>query len=180
MRVAPISPFKVGNNGAYLAVRSISAQGSCGVHGYPCKHPGVDVVGRAGAVVRAPEDGMVVFAADGSLSPFVGYGPWLVIVRGFESGKFHLLAHLDPADRQRAPIGLRMSSGQPVGVTSAANHTHWELRKKMVPDFAHGETNFTNNDDPIAWMKGSSLLLPLILAGGGLILLKLWTDRFHR
>ena len=175
-RVPPIAPLVIGNNGAWLAVRSSPAQGSCGVSGYPCKHPGVDVVGRAGTVVRAPEAGMIAFAADGSASPFGGYGPWLVLVRG-DSGKFHLLGHLDPADRNRAPIGLRVAAGQPVGITSAANHTHWEVRTKMVPDFARGDTNFTNNTDPIAWL-GSSLLLPLLVAAGGLILLGLWrTDR---
>lgn len=171
-RVAPIVPFAIGNNGGFLAVRSSSAQGSCGVHGYPCKHPGVDVVGRAGTPVRAPEDGTVVFAADGSQAPYRGYGPWLVLIKG-DSGKYHLLAHLDVNQRSLAPIGLRVSAGQTVGATSAANHTHWEVRTKMVPDFAHGEDNFTNNADPVAWMSGGDAMLLVVAVGAG-VLFWLW------
>jgi murein DD-endopeptidase MepM/ murein hydrolase activator NlpD len=165
MSSTPIIPLVVGNNGAWLAVRSSPAQGSCGVHGYPCRHPGVDVVGPAGTPVKAPEGGLVVAAADGSSSPYAGYGPWLVIIRG-DSGKFHLLGHLDPAYMLQAPIGLRVKEGQVVGRTSSANHTHWEVRKKMVPDFAHGEDNFDNNVDPLAWVGTSSALLPLVFLGG--------------
>jgi murein DD-endopeptidase MepM/ murein hydrolase activator NlpD len=176
MRTSPILPLKVGNNGAYGAVRSSPAQGSCGTKPYPCKHPGLDVVGRAGTTVIAPEDGMVAFAADGTVAPFVGYGPWVVMVRG-ASGKHHLLAHLDLDSRQMAPIGLRVAAGTPIGKTSSANHTHWEVRTKMVPDFAHGEDNFTNNVDPAAWISGGgSLVMPVLLVGGA-VLLYLWSSR---
>lgn len=171
-RVAPIIPLIVGNNGAYEHVRASPAQGSCGTKGYPCKHPGLDIVGRAGTPVRSPEAGVVVNAADGSTSPFKGYGPWLVIIRG-DSGKFHLLAHLDPARRYDAPIGLRVTAGQVIGATSAANHTHWEVRTKMVPDFAHGEDNFTNNTDPKAWLSGGGGI-GVLVAAGGVLLFWLW------
>lgn len=175
MRTAPITPLRVGNNGSYAAVRSSPAQGSCGTKPYPCKHPGLDVVGAVGTTVHAPEDGMIAFAADGSVAPFVGYGPWLVIVRG-ASGKHHLLAHLDPASRAMAPIGLRVAAGTPIGKTSSANHTHWEVRTKMVPDFARGEDNFTNNVDPQAWVSGGDFVMPAILIGGA-VLLYLWSSR---
>lgn len=120
---------------------------------------------------------MIAMAADGSVSPFKGYGPWLVLLHG-DSGKFHLLGHLDPADRQRAPIGLRVAAGTPIGKTSAANHTHWEVRTKMVPDFAHGETNITNNTSPIAWLSsgGIGTLTVLMIAGAGLLW---WLSQRH-
>ncbi len=171
----PIIPLVIGNNGAWMFVRSSSAQGSCGVNGYPCRHPGVDVAGRAGTPVRAPEGGMVYFIADGASAPFVGYGPWLVMIRG-DSGKFHLLAHLDPAKASLARMGARVEEGQIVGVTSSANHTHWEVRK--LPKPAAGQTNFDNNEDPIGWMRGgtaASIVLLAALAGGGL-----WIWREHR
>lgn len=163
MSIAPIMPFIVGNNGAWLAVRSSPAQGSCGVRSYPCKHPGVDVVGRAGTQVMAPEGGLVVQAADGSRAPFSGYGPWLVIIQG-DSGKYHLLAHLDPGYMNLAPIGLRVKEGQVIGRTSGANHTHWEVRKQITPP--SGGDNFTNNEDPIAWMSGGGTLILIALAAG--------------
>ena len=176
-RVAPIIPLVVGNNGGFAAVRYSPSQGSCGTKSYPCRHPGLDVRGIAGTPVRAPEAAVVAFAADGSSAPFSGYGPWLVILKG-DSGKFHLLAHLDPAQRERAPIGLRVSAGDVIGVTSAANHTHWEVRTKMVPAFSIGEDNFTNNTDPGAWLSGGGghMVTALILVGGA-YLAHLWLKR---
>lgn len=163
----PIYPLIVGNNGGFMQIRSSSAQGSCGVHSYPCKHPGVDVNGPRGTIVRAPESGTIVAIADGSSAPFSGYGPWLVIIHGDQSGKFHLLAHLDPASSSMGPMGARVIAGDPIGRVSAANHTHWEMRRRVYP--IKGESNQTNNSDPIAWLQGSSLagmlIVGLALAG---------------
>lgn len=167
MPTLPILPFAIGNNGGFRAVRSSRAQGSCGVHGYPCYHPGVDVVGRAGTAVRAPENGTVFVVADGSAPPFVGYGPYLVMIRG-DSGVFHLLSHLSPANASMAKMGARVAEGQVIGTTSAANHTHWEVRKQPVP--GSGRTNLDNNLDPMAWAseRGTSIVLIAMLAGGSL------------
>ena len=148
---SPIYPLQIGAHGGWLEVRSSPSDGACGVHGYPCKHPGVDVAGSSGTSVAAPESGTVVAAGDGASAPYVGYGPWFLIIQG-DSGKFHMLAHLDPATSSMAPVGQQVTAGDQVGVTSSANHTHWEVRDKMVPDFAAGEDNFTNNSDPIAWL----------------------------
>jgi murein DD-endopeptidase MepM/ murein hydrolase activator NlpD len=162
--ISPITPLVVGNNGAFRAVRSSSAQGSCGVHGYPCLHPGVDVNAPAGTPVKAPEAGVVVAAADGAAAPFRGYGPWLVMILG-ASGKYHLLAHLDPASSAMAPVGSRVTEGQVVGRVSSARHTHWEVRVRPTPPT--GQTNLDNNLDPISWMKGvGSVVLLAVLAGG--------------
>lgn len=125
-----------------------------------------------GTVVKAPESGVVVAAADGSQPPWSGYGPWLAVIKGDASGKHHLLAHLDPAARAMAPIGLRVKAGDPVGKVSNANHTHWELRRLLTP--GSGGTNFTNNVDPVAWLRangGLSLGPGQLLLGGGAALL---------
>lgn len=167
----PIWPLEIGSHGGWLEVRATSADGSCGVHGYPCKHPGVDVAGVAGTQVVAPEDGQVV-SVGGDVAPFVGYGPWWVMIQG-ASGKYHLLAHLEPFTSSMASVGMQVTAGQVVGTTSSANHTHWEVRDKPVPDFANGEDNFSNNSDPIAWltMAGFGGITTILLAGGAAVLL---------
>lgn len=167
MSRAPIVPLIVGNNGSYGFVRSSPAQGSCGTKSYPCRHPGVDVVGKAGTDVHAPEDGTVIAAADGNSAPYGGYGPWLIVMLG-ASGKYHLLGHLDPAYLMMAPVGLKVSEGQVVGKTSSTNHTHWEVRRKPYPNFSAGEDNFTNNEDPQAWLSGGGgLLIAALVIGAG-------------
>lgn len=176
-RQPPIWPLVVGNNGSFMAVRSSPAQGACGVSGYPCKHPGVDVNGAYGTPVVAPEGGTVVQIANGASSPFGGYGPWLIVLKG-DSGKYHLLGHLSPTTSGMAPVGMRVEAGQQVGTTSSANHTHWEVRKKAVPDFAHGESNATNNEDPIAWLSSqvSGVLAMVLLGGAGLLAYLMWRN----
>jgi murein DD-endopeptidase MepM/ murein hydrolase activator NlpD len=133
----------------------------------------VDVAGTAGTSVVAPESGTVVAVGSGAAAPFVGYGPWFIIIQGDDSGKFHLLAHLEPATSSMAPMGAQVVAGDQVGVTSSANHTHWEVRDKPVPDFAAGEDNFTNNNDPLAWLSGASMgtLGTVLLVGGAALFL---------
>jgi murein DD-endopeptidase MepM/ murein hydrolase activator NlpD len=171
----PIYPLIVGNNGAYKAVRSSSAQGSCGVHGYPCQHPGVDVNGAMGTEVHAPESGVIVAVANGAVAPFSGYGPWLVVIRG-DSGKYHLLGHLDPASASWGPVNTRVTAGDVIGRTSNANHTHWEVRTRLTPPA--GQTNFDNNMDPVAWLSLTSVPWGTIaVLGSGLVLLALIARR---
>lgn len=164
MPQSPIYPLIVGNNGAFLAVRSSPAQGACGVSGYPCKHPGTDVNGKRGTRVVAPENGTVVAVANGASPPFSGYGPWLVMIHG-SSGVFHLLSHLDPATSSLSHVGKRVRAGDVVGTVSSANHTHWEVRTKITP--GAGGTNFTNNQDPVAWLlrRQSSALGTILVVG---------------
>jgi murein DD-endopeptidase MepM/ murein hydrolase activator NlpD len=158
----PIVPVKVTPHGAFRYARRSPADGSCGTKPYPCFHPGVDLFGPRGTEVHAPEDGVVVAVANGSSSPWKGYGPWLVIIKG-ASGVYHLLAHLSPERASLALVGARVAAGQLVGVTSSANHVHWEVRLKAIPDFAAGESNATNNLDPFAWLARSG-------GGGGWLL----------
>jgi murein DD-endopeptidase MepM/ murein hydrolase activator NlpD len=169
---APIYPLEVGAHGAWLEVRSSPADGACGVHGYPCKHPGVDVAGVQGTTVVAPESGTIVAVGDGASAPFVGYGPWFAIIQG-DGGKFHFLGHLDPSTAGMGLQGAAVTAGDPVGTTSSANHTHWEVRTRMVPDFANGEDNFSNNSDPLAWLASQDLVVPLLLIGAAALLIYL-------
>lgn len=175
----PIWPLKVGAYGGFMQVRSSPAEGACGIGTYPCKHPGVDVVGDMGARVNAPESGTVVLAADGSSSPVGGYGPWVVIIEG-DSGKYHLLGHLSPLTASMALVGTKVVAGQQVGTVSSAYHTHWEVRSKAIPDFTHGESNATNNSDPIQWLSERNLLGDMgsiLLLGAAATLLYLLWDR---
>lgn len=175
----PIYPLEVGDHGAWLEVRASPADGACGVHGYPCKHPGVDVAGGAGTPVNAPESGTIVMIGDGNSAPFVGYGPWYIVIQG-ESGVFHLLGHLEPASSSMGPMGGVVSAGDQVGTTSSANHTHWEVRSKVSPDFSSGEDNFTNNSDPIAWLADARFPIPIatvLLAASAAVLLYLISKR---
>lgn len=173
----PIYPLRVGNHGGWLEVRSDPSDGSCGVSGYPCKHPGLDVYGPRGTPVVAPENGTIVMVANGASPPFTGYGPWLVILQG-ASGKFHLLSHLDPATSALGPMGARVSAGTKIGTTSSANHTHWEVRTRITPP--SGATNFTNNVDPIGWLRGQSSLFVTLLVAGGAVLAYLIAQRQAR
>lgn len=175
----PIYPLQVGDHGGWLETRATPADGSCGVHGYPCRHPGLDVAGAAGTSVAAPESGVVVAVGNGSTAPFVGYGPWFVIIQGEDSGKFHFLGHLDPVTSSMAPMGAQVVAGDQVGITSSANHTHWEVRDRVSPDFAAGEDNFTNNQDPLAWLSGASMGIfgtAILLGGAALFLWLLFSD----
>ncbi len=166
----PIYPLQIGAHGGWLEVRASPADGACGVHGYPCQHPGIDVAGAAGTPVVAPESGTIVLVGDGNSAPFMGYGPWFAIIAG-EGGKYHFLGHLEPMTAGMGPMGTPVVAGQPIGTTSSANHTHWEVRDRPVPDFASGEDNFSNNTDPIGWLSLAAIGLGTILVVGGAVLL---------
>lgn len=166
----PILPLVVPRTGGFAAARLSPADGSCGVHPYPCYHPGIDAEGAQGTVVNAPEDGSVVLMADGSQPPWVGYGPYLVLILG-KSGYYHLLAHLQPGS-VIPNVGDPVTAGQPVATTSSANHTHWEVRLKVTPDYSINETNLDNNIDPVVdWLPiaqlGVSRTTALLILGGG-------------
>jgi len=106
----PVTPLLIAPSGAYLAVRSSPADGSCGVHPYPCHHPGVDLQAPLGTAVSAPHSGWVLVSQATNDPPFEGYGPAVVLLahddgranpgRGgsgeIYSLRYSLLAHLDP------------------------------------------------------------------------------------
>lgn len=137
-----------------MYTRTGPGEGSCAGRGYPCVHGGLDLAGEAGTPVRAPEDGVSVWWGDGSARPGTGYGPGWRILRG-RSGTYHMLAHLDLPDLRRRmgshPMheytdGVRVREGDVVGVTSAANHVHWETRPRVRG----------RSDNPHVWVKNAT------------------------
>ena len=125
-------PWVVTPHGAYGYERRSAAEGSCGVTGYPCKHPGVDLVGEPGDPVYYPEDGEVVavWAREPGTElpqPWRGYGPGVLVMRG-ASGRYHLLGHLEDDDlRRRWP----RVTGDAAGSTQAQQDSLMSLVRKV-------------------------------------------------
>jgi murein DD-endopeptidase MepM/ murein hydrolase activator NlpD len=163
----PTGPFEVHRTGCYGCVRASSADGACGVHGYPCVHRGMDLFAKTNAVV-APDSGVVVAVSDGSSPPWSGYGPGVVVIRG-DSGKFLLLGHLDYSTID-VTLGERVAEGQFVAqFDDGIGHTHFEVRRELT-----GPSE-TNTLDPSSWVGGGLFKLALIgfvLWGGW----KLWGE----
>jgi len=95
----PLEHFTVRSGGAYDAKRSSPSDGRCGPHPdqpmtfhdaaderawiakrYPCTHKGVDLAAPAGTRVVAPHDGWVLYWGPANDAPFVGYGPWVILI----------------------------------------------------------------------------------------------------
>jgi murein DD-endopeptidase MepM/ murein hydrolase activator NlpD len=127
-----------------------SADGGCGVKGYPCTHWGVDTFTIDGSRdVWAPEAGTVVAVANGSSPPFSGYGPGIVLMLG-ASGVYHLLAHLDYSTID-VREGQQLAEGEPIAMFSEAyGHCHYEIR--LAPT---GPSD-VNTVDPVAWHAGAT------------------------
>lgn len=140
----PTGPYKLGRTGCYGCVRETAADGSCGVHGYPCVHRGLDLFAEAPDVF-APETGIVVTVTDGKSPPFSGYGPGVILILG-ASGYYHLLSHLrfsTIAVKQGMPVfeGQKLAQFDP-----EIRHTHYEVRRQAT---GPSETNTVN---PLKWL----------------------------
>jgi len=108
----PVTPISFVPGGAFDAVRHDPSEGSCGIHPYPCHHPGVDLIAPKGTAVAAPHSGWVLVSQATNDPPFVGYGPAVVLLahddgarqpigttpgdKNVETFRYSLLAHLDP------------------------------------------------------------------------------------
>lgn len=122
----PVTPVVVYPTGAYDAVRSSPRDGGCGIHAYPCRHPGEDLRAPKGTPVAAPHDGWIMVSKATEKAPFSGYGPAVVLIAHDDSTdpwmrrifgaltgrryalRYSLLAHLDPTSltfRQDIPDG---------------------------------------------------------------------------
>lgn len=156
----PTAPFTTRRTGAYGSRRLTSADGSCGVKGYPCVHWGVDTFTDGLRDVWAPEDGRVYAVADGSSPPFVGYGPGVVLLQG-KSGFFHLLSHLERGS-VRVQRGQDLREGELIGrFDSAHGHMHYEVRREPT---GPSEVNTVN---PEEWLRsqGGGIVKVLLVAG---------------
>lgn len=168
----PTDTCKTSPHGGYGYFRADQIDGKSGKAGV--YHWAWDLAGPVGTPVYAPENGFVVDVATGSSSPFTGYNPGVVMIRG-NSGLWHLLGHL-----QYGTIGVRpgqfVTIGQKLGVMGIS-HTHWEVRRSHLPDYgccpnvwqAHGQ----NNLDPKIWLAEVNRPVPtaviaIAVALGGL------------
>lgn len=158
----PTSSFKTGRTGCYRCMRMSSADGGCGTKNYPCVHWGIDLFADDPRVV-APEAGEVLAVADGSLAPYRGYGPGVVLLYG-KSGYYHLLSHLSYSSIV-VKKGEWISEGALIGSFDRAyGHTHYEVRIQPT-----GESS-VNTVDPEAWLLSQSVKLrsvPWALIGVG-------------
>lgn len=158
----PVDIPRVTPHGKWGYVRHDRSEGACGAKGiYPCTHTGLDLAGPEGTEVYAPERSRVVAVGVGFLPPFTGYEPAAILLKGLDTGAFHLFGHLlassipSPTvpgslwDRMTTPLyksadqGRTFAEGDQIGEMSAANHTHWETRV--------GAWGARNN--PALWVK---------------------------
>ena len=96
--------------------------------GMPSQHHGMDIAARIGSPVRAPADGVVVFAGNQD-----GYGKVLIIDHGYETSS--LYGHLSEFE---VDVGQKVTRNMliaRVGNTgrSTAPHLHYEVRMRAVP-----------------------------------------------
>lgn len=155
----PSGPYSTRRTGCYGCKRITSADGGCGVHGYPCTHWGVDLFAVT-PQIWAPELSVVVAVADGSAAPFRGYGPGVILLQG-ASGVYHLFAHMGTI---AVKVGQRLAEGDYLGTFDKAyGHSHWEVRRQKT-----GPSE-TNTIDPNAWFRaqgGSSSVATLFVLAG--------------
>lgn len=146
----PTGPFTLHRTGCYGCYRYSSADGACGVAGYPCRHWGDDLFATTRDVV-APDSGTVVAVSDGNSAPWVGYGPGVVVIKG-DSGKYLLMGHLQFPSIQVA-VGQRVREGDPLAqFDPAIAHTHFEVRHALTGPSA------TNTMAPSSWVHGRLIL----------------------
>lgn len=143
---APVDAPKATPHGAYAYWRAKSQR----------RHAGVDLGGKRGTRVVAPEDMRVLATLEGgklTSAPSVrgvglgGYEPGAILARG-ASGMVHVLGHLEAL---RVGVGDDVPEGAAVGVIGPPRHVHWEVRK---PDKAPWprSTRMADTVDPLAWL----------------------------
>lgn len=144
----PTGPYRASRTGCYGCSRNVPADGSCGIHGYPCIHYGLDLFADSPEVV-APEAGIIFAISDGRAAPFQGYGPGVVLMLGM-SGYFHLLSHLR-AESVVVSRGAFVTEGQRIAqIDPKAAHVHYEVRLRATGD------SRANTIDPLVWIKNQS------------------------
>lgn len=138
------------------------------------RHHGIDLAGKRGTVVVAPER-LLVLATGRGLSTshkvqgvmersghalargvgLAGYGPGAVLALGLDTGMVHVLGHLD--DGALPAVGSTVEEGATVGTVSRVGHVHWEVRK---PD-SHPWPRARRGDDtydPAAYLEAAARL----------------------
>jgi len=118
-------------------------------------HAGVDLGGRDGTPVLAPEGGTVLAVVqERGRAPWRGYAP-CVFLAG-DSGRFHLLAHLSGSPLTLRE-GERVELGQQLGTIGAPeHHTHWEVR---TVERRRREPAIDVSLSPAHWLEGEDVSL---------------------
>lgn len=158
-------------------------------------HYGVDLAGKLGDPVRAPEAMTVVDVRSVASpevpdntnvlpAPWTGYGPGIVVGKG-ASGSFHLLAHLRATSVVR---GQAVPEGGLLGVMAShvgasGSHTHWEVRDVAVDQGP--ATRDQHTMDPHVWLDahggGDPVPAPSSTRNQlGIFLVLLWLVRRRR
>jgi hypothetical protein len=125
--VYPVAKFTIPRTGHFGSVRRSPRDGGCGLHGYPCKHPGTDLAAPVNTPVVAPHDGWILAAVmapkDAKLpAPFEGYEPGVV-----------LIAHDDVTDPWWKKFQGNLLKGQLF--TPAAQSARYSLLGHVVTPF---------------------------------------------
>jgi hypothetical protein len=174
MRAPLDGTIRVTPHGAFGYLRDDPSSGLCSDGHYPCVHKGVDLAGAEGTIVKAPERGLVFLAANrNDLKPFSRYGPAFVYMKGYETGLWHLLAHLKAGSIRTAGGGYPdergegghqtilvlgspypVAEGQYLGVISDRNHLHWEINTAN-----RAELDASVNDPEHWWKRTSAFSL---------------------
>ncbi len=158
----PTGPFELHRTGCYGCVRLTSADGACGISGYPCKHYGDDLFAKTRDVF-APATGTVVAVSDGTVAPWVGYGPGVVVIKDPASGKYLLMGHLTFSSIE-VEVGQLVVEGQHIALFDPGiGHTHFEVRHQLTGPSA------TNTMNPADWVGGrwKTILMLIALGYGG-------------
>lgn len=151
----PVDNVRITPNGDYGKLRT--SRKFCGGKP-PCRHWGIDIAGKRGTNVYAPETGFLAYVVDGdAVKPFSRLGPSAVVLYGASSGLFHVLGHLEtptafvaaqrngralayPTPATKGPSGLPMVpvlEGTLVGTTSDRDHVHWAMRRDARDPSTH-------------------------------------------
>jgi murein DD-endopeptidase MepM/ murein hydrolase activator NlpD len=122
-------------------------------------HAGVDIGGRDGTAVLAPEAGQVLDVGRlPARPPWTGYAPAVVMLG--RSGRWHLLAHLSGGTGPLVVPGQAVELGQTLGYIGRERHVHWEVRTRPHARRAVGEDTYSITIDPGAWLEGADVPFP--------------------
>lgn len=138
------------------------------------RHHGIDLAGRRGTVVVAPErieviatgrglstSRKVTGAVERSAHPLAagvgltGYGPGAILAVGLNTGMVHVFGHLD--DAALPAVGATLDEGAPLGTISRVGHVHWEVRKPDAYPWPRA-TRGADTADPEVWLAAARAL----------------------
>lgn len=158
----PVDSVQVTPHGAYAYQRTRR------------RHHGVDLAGKRGTLVRAPERLRVLIVARNNSTSHAragtiersadklargvrldGYGPAAVLALGLDTGVVHVLGHLEPS--ALPSVDAVLEDGAPVGTISKVGHVHWEVRQRDRYPWPRAD-RAADTYDPGAWLEAATHL----------------------